>query len=82
MVFKKAKKISIIFFDACIIIITDVRKVCVISQLGTIQILRKQVFGLFSNSPTLYVLIVSKNGHFLNQPTQSYVIFEWSPHTA
>jgi hypothetical protein len=34
----------------------------------------------FSYPPTLYVLIVSKNGHFLNPPIQSndYVIFEWS----
>ena len=30
---------------------------------------------------TLYVLIVSKNCHFLNPPTQSndYIIFQWSP---
>ena len=31
----------------------------------------------------IYVLIVSKNGHFLNPPTQSYayVIYEWSLHS-
>ena len=49
--------------------------------IGTIQVLRNQVYGLFlAILPTLYVLIVSKNGHFLNPPTQShdYVIFEWS----
>ena len=42
MVFKKAKKIEKIgiSFDACNIITTDVRKLCEISQLGTIQILR------------------------------------------
>ena len=54
--------------------------------LGTIQILRKQVFGHFQTHPPthyvsiIYVLNVSKNGHFLNPPTQSYayVIYEWS----
>ena len=50
--------------------------------LGTIHILRKQVSGHFP--PThyismIYLQIVSKNGHFLNTPTQSYanVIYEW-----
>ena len=38
------------------------------------------IFRGFSNPPTLCVLLVSKNGQFLNPPTQSkdYVIFEWS----
>ena len=38
------------------------------------------MFGEFSNPSTLFVLIVSKNGQFLNPPTQSsaYVIYEWS----
>ena len=37
-------------------------------------------FWTFSYPPTLFVLIVSKNGHFLNPSTQSndYVIFERS----
>ena len=38
-------------------------------------------FLLFlTHPPSTYVLIVSKNGHFLNSSTQSndYVIFEWS----
>jgi hypothetical protein len=37
--------------------------------LRTIQILRTQVLDLFlTHPPIIYVLIVSKNGHFLNQP--------------
>ena len=42
------------------------------ASLGTIYILRKQVLSLFLNHPpTIYVLIASKKGHFLNPPTQS-----------
>ena len=47
----------------------------------TIQILRKHVLGYFlTHQPTLCVLLVSKNGQFLNPSSQSsaYVIFEWS----
>ena len=53
------------------------------NTVGTIHILRKQAFGTFSDPPThyvsmIYVLIVSKNCHVLNPPTQSiaYVIHE------
>ena len=53
----------------------------VLGCLGTIQILRKQVFGLFlTHPPSMYWYIVSKNCHFLNPPTHfnDYIIFEWS----
>ena len=33
---------------------------------GIIQILRKHVLGGYTNPPTLCVLLVSKNGQFLN----------------
>ena len=47
------------------------------SDLGNIHILRLHIFGLnYVNPPTHYVSIntvlnISKNGHFLNPPTQS-----------
>ena len=41
-----------------------------LTHLSTIQILRKQIFGLFlTHPPSMYLLIVSKNGHFLNPPS-------------
>ena len=50
-------------------------------QLGTIHILHKHVLGDFlTHPPTIWVLLVSKKGRFLNPPIQSnaYVIYEWS----
>ena len=50
-------------------------------KVATIQILRKHVLGDFLTHPhTLCVLLVSRNGQFLNPPSTvlKYVIYEWS----
>ena len=46
-------------------------------EVGTVMCKRNRKI----NPPTLYVLIVSENGHFLNPPTQTHdyvLIFKWS----